>query len=95
MIAGRATGVYGLRLEQDAQLGHRRSTGSVVLAVHPYGAAGGLVESGDHPHGGGFARPVRAEEPGHGPGLNHETQTIDGDLGAVPLREVLDLDHRV
>jgi hypothetical protein len=54
-----------------------------------------LVESGDHPHGGGFPGAVRAEEPGDNSGLHHEIQSVNGELGAVSLAEILYFDHGV
>ena len=67
--------------------------GPVVTAVDGDPAGGGLVEPGDHPHGGGFPGTVRAEEPGDDSGLHHEIQAVDRELVAVALAEILYFDH--
>jgi predicted nucleic acid-binding protein len=41
-----------------------------------------------------LARPVRAEEPGHQPGADGETEIVDRRSGAVALDEPACLDHR-
>jgi hypothetical protein len=68
---------------------------TVIPAVDPDPAGGGLIQAGDHPHRGRLAGPVRAEEAGHDAGLDDEVQPVDRQLLPVPLTEVLYLDHRV
>ena len=93
VIAGRPTGVHRLGLQQDAQLGHRGGRGTVVLAVDPDPAGGGLVQAGDHPHHGRFASPVRAEKASHDTGPDNKVQAVDRKLLPVSLADVLYLDH--
>ena len=81
VVAGRSAGVHRLGLQQHPEFGHRGGGGPVVTAVDGDPAGGGLVEPGDHPHGGGFPGTVRAEEPGDDSGLHHETQSVDREFG--------------
>src|SRR4029453_12556318 len=53
------------------------------------------VKPQDHPHGGGLARAVGAQESGHHTGPDGERQPVDGELVAVPLRQSPCLDHYV
>jgi hypothetical protein len=57
--------MHRLGLEQDTQLGHRGRGRTVIPAVDPDQAGGGLIQAGDHPHRGRLTGPVRAEEAGH------------------------------
>ena len=56
-------------------------------------ARGRAVQAEDHPHRGGLARAVRAEEPGHLPGPDREAEVVDRGDGAVALSQSLHLDH--
>jgi hypothetical protein len=64
-----------------------------VLAVDAHRAAVRPFQAGDHPHRGGFPRPVRAQETGHHTRLHHEAQAVDGGLVAVPFGQAIKLDH--
>ena len=66
----------------------------VGLAVHQRHAFVGRVEAEDHPHGGGFARPVRTDEPGHLSRSHTERDPIQGEGGSEPLAESADFDGR-
>src|ERR1700722_18671396 len=59
------------------------------------GPAGRVVKAEDHPHGGGLAGAVRAEEPGHDTGPDSETEIGNGSRAAVAFRETARLDHRI
>jgi hypothetical protein len=93
VAAGRQARVHRPGVQQDAELGHWRGHIGVVLAVDTHRPAGRPVQAGDHPHGGGFARPVRPEESGHYARLYHEAQLVHRRLVAVPLGQALNLDH--
>src|SRR3954469_463912 len=56
-------------------------------------AGGGRHEAGDHPHGGGLAGAVRAEEAEHLAALDGERDAVDRPLGAKSFHQVVDLDH--
>ncbi|GDX91751.1 hypothetical protein LBMAG46_17580 [Planctomycetia bacterium] len=53
----------------------------------------GREECGDHPHGGGFARPVGSDETKHVTFLQSECDVIGGDEAAVAFCEVSSFDH--
>src|SRR5262245_29856716 len=48
VIAGRPASLYRRGLEQDAQLRHRGRGRTVIAAVDPDPARGGLIQAGDH-----------------------------------------------
>ena len=50
-------------------------------------------EAGDHPQRRRLARAVRPEEPGDGARAAREGDVVDGDVVAVALDEVVDVDH--
>jgi len=81
-------------VQQGADLGERFVQVAVVLTVDPDVAGGGGVQAEDHPHGGGLAGPVRAQEAGHLAGFDLERQVVNGNGCAVSLGEALCLDHR-
>ena len=64
VAVGTAAAVDRLGVQQGAHLPHRLGQLAEVLAVHGDGALGGAVQPQDESHGGGLARPVRAEEAG-------------------------------
>src|SRR5918994_428830 len=53
----------------------------VGAAVDQRLPGGGPVKAEDHPHRGGLAGAVRAQEPGHLAGLHLERQVVDGEGG--------------
>ena len=85
--------VQGGRVEQRADLAQRPDQ-PVVAAAADQGPAGGRrVQAEDHPHRGGLARAVRAEEAGDPPGTDREAQVVDRGDRAEALAEPLHLDH--
>jgi hypothetical protein len=54
-----------------------------------------VVQAEDHPHGGGLAGAIRAEEAGDHAGPAGEAEVIDGEDRAVAFGEIAGLDHRV
>ncbi|HEY6508301.1 MAG TPA: hypothetical protein VIY56_09830 [Vicinamibacterales bacterium] len=87
-------GVERRRLGQiaGAALGLDRFLGEIE-AGHDGGALGGRHVAGEHAHGRGLAGAVRAEEAEDFAAFDREADVADGGKGAVPLGEVLDLDH--
>ena len=70
-----------------------RVLGRHVVAGHGHPAGRGRGESGDHPHGGGLARAVRAEKSDDLALPDGEGQVVDDRLSAVPLRDGLEGDR--
>src|SRR5688500_12994146 len=68
---------------------------AVRLAADSHRPPGGGVKAEDHPHRGGLAGAVGAEEASDDAGLDGESEVVDGDLVAVPLREVLRFYHQI
>ena len=68
VVVGGAARVHGPRFEEPAHLVEGRGVRGVVAVADGHAPAGRGVEADDHPHGGGFARAVGAEEAGDGPG---------------------------
>jgi hypothetical protein len=91
---GSVRGVHRLGLEQDSELGHGGRRRPVVPAVDQDPAGSGVVQRGDHPHGGGLAGAVRPEKPGHRPRGHGEAQAVDRQLVPLPLAEAVNFDHR-
>src|SRR6185437_14039012 len=85
--------VHRLRLEQRADLAHRKGEIAERLAVDDDRALVRVVKPEDAAHRGGLACPVRPQEAGDLARLDAERQVIDGDLVAVPLREPPYLNH--
>ena len=69
------------RQRRTAGLGSGRPPTSALPVVR-------RVQPEDHPHRGGLAGAVRADEPGHLAGLDRERQTVDRDRRAVPLAQL-------
>ena len=80
-VAGSALGLDGLF--QYVEPGHR----DLPLS--------GRHVAGEHSHGRGFSGAVRAQESKNLAGLHAEADVVNGRDGAVPLREVFYLDHRL
>jgi len=56
-------------------------------------AGGGGDEAGNHPHGGGFAGAVGAEESEHFAPLHGEGNIVDGQFGAERLAQIFNFNH--
>jgi hypothetical protein len=65
VVIGRTAAVNRLGVQQRAHLAHGIGQAGVALAVDGDGARVRVVQAEYQPHGGGLARPVRAEEAGH------------------------------
>jgi len=76
----------------DAGLGADR-VGLDIVAVDRGTTRRRSDESGQHPHCGRLAGPVRAEEAEHFPGPHFEAQVVDGRQRAVAFGQVFGLDH--
>ena len=64
-----------------------------VVAPHPRGPVGGRQVAGEDAHRRGLPGPVGAQEAQDLPLLDAEGDPVDRGMAAVPLGEVLDLDH--
>ena len=95
VVAGGAAAVHGPGVQQRADLVHRVRQLQVRLAGDGDGPGGRVVQAQDQPHGGGLARPVRAEEARHLARQHVERQVVDGDFVAVPFAEPPYLNHRL
>ena len=95
VVAGAASRVDGLGLEQCADVAEREAQVPVAVAVDGDPTGGRRVEADHHAHGGGLAGAVGSEEAGDLPGPDLEAEVIDGDGCAVVLGDVLDADHRI
>src|SRR5699024_380129 len=65
----------------------------IGLAIDRDPAGGGLAQAHDHPHRGGLAGAVRAEETGDAAGVDGEADAAHSGLVAVAFGEILRLDH--
>jgi hypothetical protein len=83
----------GLGVQQRADRPQRVGQLAVRLAVDQDRAGARRIKAQDHPHGGRFAGPVRAEEAGDPAGPDDEGGFIDRHRVAVALGEVPCLDH--
>ena len=88
-------GIEGRRLRQVAgpPLGLDRLVEDVEAGDDGL-AFGGRHVAGQNPHRRGLAGAVRAEEAEDLPALDAEADVVDRRKSSVPLREVLDLDHK-
>jgi hypothetical protein len=93
VVVRRASGVDRTRLEHGADLAQGRAKPPVVAAADGGGARGRRVEADHHAHRGRFPGPVGTEEPGDDARPHLKGQVVDGELVAVALAEVLDVDH--
>ena len=83
-------------LGQVADLAFRRGGVADDGDAADLGIAGGRrQEAGDHPHGGGFAGAVGAEEAEHFAFPDGKREVIDGGLLSELFRQVLDFDHGI
>src|SRR6266508_1131611 len=71
-----APGVYGVRVQQRADLVQRAGYPLVPAALDEGGARGGGVQAQDDPHRGGLAGAVRPEKAAHVPGADREAQAV-------------------
>jgi hypothetical protein len=83
----------GLGLQQRADLPQRPAELAVTAAADPRLPGVRRVQADDHPHCGGLAGSVRAEETRHGSRVHVEAEPVDGDSGAVPFGETTGLYH--
>ena len=93
-LAARAATVLGGRVEQDPHLQAR--VGKVREPATPdvCRPGRGWGQADDDAHGGGLAGPVGSEEAGDPAGFGGEGDVVDGGVGAVPLGDCFDGDHR-
>ena len=95
VAAGAARSVQALGVQQGAYLAQGSGQLSVGVPVDGDRATGGLVQTHDHAHRGGFAGPVGAQETGHRAGLHGEGDVVHRGLVTVALGEIDCLDHDV
>src|SRR5580693_4312598 len=87
--------VERLGLQQRADFAQRPAQLVVVLTVDPGRPGVRPVQAEQHPHRGGLAGAVRAEETGHRPGPHVEAEVVHGGGGAVALDQAACLDHEM
>ena len=94
VLLHRHVGVEGRLLRQvaDAALGRLGLLGHAV-AVHQDLPLGGAQVAGHDVHGGGFSRPVGAQEAVGLASLHREAQVVHRRVAAVPLHQVSHLDQ--
>ena len=92
---GRAVRVDPVGVEQGTDLAQRLLELVVALAVDQHAAAGGVVQTEDHPHGGRLAGPVGAQEAGDDTRVHLERQLVHRDGVAEFLGEFDGFDHDV
>jgi hypothetical protein len=95
VVAGAASPVDRLGLQERADLTQRRRVVPIGAAVDRRCPRGRVVKPHDHPHGGGLAGAVGPQEAGDVARLHGKRQVIDGDVVAVALGQRLYLDHDV
>jgi hypothetical protein len=95
VVRRRTARVHAPGLQQRPDLVQRCRVPGVTAAADRHLAGGRRVEPDDHPHRRGLAGSIRAEEPRHDPRQHLEAQCVDGDLLAVTLGQISDLDHYV
>ena len=93
VIACRAALVHRLCLQQRPQFGHGRGRVCVRPAVDKRLPGGGPVQTEDHPHRGGLARPVRPQKACDAARLDREADAVDRDDIAVLLGQFPDFQH--
>jgi hypothetical protein len=81
-------------VQQRADRSQRVGQLAVRLAVEQDRAGARRIKARDHPHGGRFAGPVRAEEAGDPAGPDDEGGFVDRNRVAVALGKVPCLDRR-
>jgi hypothetical protein len=81
------------RLEQDPDAHDRVVELAVARAQDRRASRGRLDEAEDRAHRRRLARAVGAEEPRDPARADREREVVDGEGGAEPLREPVDLDH--
>src|SRR4051794_29913125 len=95
MVLGRAAGVDGPRLEEDADLVQRGAVLGVAAAVDPSPTRHSANPDRRSSAWWWIFRPRsgRAQEPGDDAGTDGETQIMDGGLVAISLGQATGLDH--
>jgi hypothetical protein len=87
MVAGRPLRVYGLGLEERAELGERSGVFRERTAVDGGTTLARVVEAEDHAHRGRLPGAVRPKEACDDPRADGEAQVVDRDRLAVALGE--------
>jgi hypothetical protein len=87
VVAGRPLQVYGLGLEERADLGERCGVIRELTAVDSGATLARIVEAEDHAHRGRLPGAVRPEEACDDPRADGEAQVVDRDRLAVALGE--------
>ena len=95
VVAGGVAGVHAAGVEDGADEAGRLAEVGVADAAVADVAVVGAGEPDHHPHGGGLAGAVGADEAGDPAGGHGEAEVVDGDAVAVGLGEGVDGDHEV
>src|SRR5262249_19119302 len=93
MLGSAAAGVEAVVVERGADGACQDGQVAVAGAVDGRGSAGGGGQAEQHPQRGGFAGAVGPEEAGDPAGPDFEAQSVDGGDEAVPLGEVVNVNH--
>ena len=88
------SGMPGPRVDQRAHPAHGVGQLAVGAAEHRRRPGGGPGQAEDAAQRRRLARAVRPEEAGDPAGLDGDGEVVDGDAGAVGLRQSVELDHR-
>ena len=95
VVAGRATGVHRLGVEERPHRPHRVAQLAVGTAVERRAAGVGAVEREHHPHRGRLAGAVRPHEARDRARVHREGEVVDGHGAPEPLADAPHLDlHR-
>ena len=92
VVAAGAAGLQRRGVQQRAQPGQRPAEGPVGPPADQRAAFVGGVQAEDHPHRGGLARAVRADEPGHLPRRHGKRHPVQRHGGPEPLAQAVDFD---
>jgi len=93
VVAGAAARLERARVQQRAEDPHRLPQARVRLAADQGLALVGRVQAEYDPHGGGLARPVRADEAGDLAGLDGERYAVQRQRRPEPLAHPVDFDR--
>ena len=92
-LAAGASRVLCRGVQQDADVARRIRDLGEPVPTDPCLSGVLRGQPHHHPHAGGLAGAVRAEEPGHLAGLCDEGDVVDRSEAAVALRQPFDRDH--